>query len=461
VPKRALPRGAAGAGMTNIDVSSIANGSKVGEAERLNHSCFCVTLDRKVLAKALNREVGLEGFAEQLNTSHPTLFSNVPVFVPAVALAEMARVVGAVEAAARLPEYQSVVLSRASPIARRDFGPIGAFMGYDFHITPQGPRLIEVNMNAGGAFLNISLARAQHACCTEALAPLEIGSAAASGEKIARMFIDEWRLQRGHGKPGLVAVVDDAPELQHLYPEFQLAKALLEENGIETIIADAEQLSLVGHALSIHGRSIDLVYNRLVDFSLEEPRHAALRTAYLEGVVVVTPNPHVHALIADKRNLALLWEFDRLKQWGLSPQHVETLRAGVLKTVVVSSDNADELWRGRDQLFFKPARGYGSKAAYRGDKVTRRVWGEITNGEYVAQAYAPPGSREIALDGIHSELKVDVRLYTYAGIALLAAARLYRGQTTNMRTPGGGFAPVLGVRGSSNDCADRLVPRVP
>ena len=28
---------------------------------------------------------------------------------------------------------------------------------------------------------------------------------------------------------------------------------------------------------------------------------------------------------------------------------------------------------------------------------------------------------------------------------LLAAARLYQGQTTNMRTPGGGFAPVLEV----------------
>ena len=48
-----------------------------------------------------------------------------------------------------------------------------------------------------------------------------------------------------------------------------------------------------------------------------------------------------------------------------------------------------------------------------------------------------------------SELKVDVRLYTYAGEVLLAAARLYQGQTTNMRTPGGGFAPVLEVRAST------------
>jgi hypothetical protein len=39
--------------------------------------------------------------------------------------------------------------------------------------------------------------------------------------------------------------------------------------------------------------------------------------------------------------------------------------------------------------------------------------------------------------------KVDVRLYTYDGRPLLAAARLYQGQTTNFRTEGGGFAPVF------------------
>ncbi|MEO5759864.1 MAG: hypothetical protein ABIQ51_23770, partial [Mesorhizobium sp.] len=177
-----------------------------------------------MLAEALNREVGMNGFAEQLSASHPTLFANVSVFVPSIALAEMARIVDAVEAAAQLPEYRAVALSRAPLTANRDFGPIGVFMGYDFHVTSEGPRLIEVNTNAGGAFLNAFLARAQHACCAEALAPLEVDSAAVNGEKITRMFIDEWRLQRGHGKPGLIAIVDDAPERQHLYPEFQLAK---------------------------------------------------------------------------------------------------------------------------------------------------------------------------------------------------------------------------------------------
>jgi hypothetical protein len=112
--------------------------------------------------------------------------------------------------------------------------------------------------------------------------------------------------------------------------------------------------------------------------------------------------------------------------------------------VIVSPDNVDALWRDRRNLFFKPARGHGSKAAYRGDKVTRKVWAEIIGG--VAQSYAALGTRGVQLDETRVELKVDVRLYTFAGTILLAATRLYQGQTTNMRTPGGGFAPILDGR---------------
>ncbi len=51
----------------------------------------------------------------------------------------------------------------------------------------------------------------------------------------------------------------------------------------------------------------------------------------------------------------------------------------------------------------------------------------------------------IKIDDAPHSRKMDVRLYTYAGKTLLVAARLYQGQTTNFRTPGGGFAPVLVV----------------
>jgi hypothetical protein len=71
------------------------------------------------------------------------------------------------------------------------------------------------------------------------------------------------------------------------------------------------------------------------------------------------------------------------------------------------------------------------------------VWAEIGRGGFVAQTFAAPGERIINVDGLDQTRKMDVRLYTYDGQVLLAAARLYQGQTTNFRTPGGGFAPVL------------------
>ena len=422
-----------------------AGKASANRAEALNQGCYCTTLDRERLAEAFDEEVGVKGFARQLSVSHPTLFSNAAVFVPSAVLNAMMGIIDAIETAERLPGYRAAALAEAPLIALRDFGPVGALMGYDFHITPAGPQLIEVNTNAGGAFLNAVLARAQRTCCAAGDSPTEKATAATFSANILNMFLKEWSLQRGSGMPKLIAIVDDAPEQQHLYPEFQLAQALLEQNGLETVIADASCLTGDGNSLAIDGRSIDLVYNRLVDFGFDEPRHAALRIAYERGAVVVTPNPHVHAMLADKRNLALLTDPERLSQWGLPANALIVLEHGVPKTRAVSAASADELWRGRAGLFFKPARGHGSKAAYRGDKLTRRVWSEITAGDYVAQAYAAPSLRGISQAGEQSKLKVDIRLYTYAGSLLIAAARLYQGQTTNMRTIGGGFAPVLVV----------------
>jgi hypothetical protein len=110
---------------------------------------------------------------------------------------------------------------------------------------------------------------------------------------------------------------------------------------------------------------------------------------------------------------------------------------------MVTAANADTLWETRKQYFFKPAAGHGAKGVYRGDKLTRGVWQQIAAGGYVAQAFAPPGERMIKLEDAREPRKTDVRLFTYDGRVLLAAARLYLGQTTNFRTPGGGFAPVF------------------
>jgi hypothetical protein len=179
-----------------------------------------------------------------------------------------------------------------------------------------------------------------------------------------------------------------------------------------------------------------------VDFPLEEPAHAALRAAYDAGAVVVTPNPFNHALFADKRNMTLLSDRAALEAWGVAQTPA---LAAIPKAERVAHGNAEDFWARRKRLFFKPAAGYGSKAVYRGDKLTKTVWSEIVAGDYIAQELIPPTERTIEVDGERAQRKIDVRLYSYRGEMLLAAARLYQGQTTNFRTPGGGFAPVFFV----------------
>ena len=152
------------------------------------------------------------------------------------------------------------------------------------------------------------------------------------------------------------------------------------------------------------------------------------------------------------RNLTLLSDGNRLASWAVPSEIAAALRA-VPRTEVVTAANAQQLWDSRKALFFKPTGGHGGKAVYRGDKLTKTVWAQIVQGGYVAQEFAAPGERRIRLDGELLVRKVDVRLYIYGGQLLLTAARLYQGQTTNFRTPGGGFAPLLAAGGHAAICA--------
>ncbi len=256
-------------------------------------------------------------------------------------------------------------------------------------------------------------------------------------------FRAEWRLARGDKPLRTVAIVDDRPTGQFLYPEFRLFEALFRRHGIQAVIADASGLMVCHGNLWHEETRIDLVYNRLTDFALGLPAHTALREAYLDNTVVVTPHPRAHALYADKRNLTLLTDEAFLRSLGLPAETVATLLAGIPRTIAVTPDRADEFWATRKQWFFKPAAGYGSRAAYRGDKLTKRVFAEILKGDYVAQAQADPGERCLAPSETGEMLKFDIRNYVYDGRVQLLAARLYRGQTTNFRTAGGGFAPVF------------------
>src|SRR5680860_469940 len=333
-------------------------------SDHLNQSCFCITLDRASLCEALEREAGDTEFCETFIHPRTHLFSNVPVFLPASAVAEMQEVVAGVEATSLLAAYQTAALSWAPEIARMDHGPLGALMGYDFHFGEDGARLLEVNTNAGGAFLNALLARAQRACCAELAPPLMPG-AHSFEDAVFRMFQHEWERQRGGGAVRRIAIVDDSPEEQYLYPELVLARHVLSERDVAAVIADASDLRYEGGRLTLGGEANDPLYNRVADLPLPQPEHKALREAYRDGAVVVTPNPHNHALLADKRNLSLLSDSSMLEAWGVEPELRNQLKA-IPRTVLVTPENADALWKSRKDMFFKPTSGHGGKAVYRG-----------------------------------------------------------------------------------------------
>ena len=357
-------------------------------------------------------------------------------------LEQQLEIITAIEHVIALPSYQNYVLSYAPSTAQFVPEARSVFFGYDFHIDENGDlKLIEINTNAGGALLNAlqQIPPSPPFQGGSKKAPLFEGGLGG----FALMFQDEWQLSNGSKPLRTIAIVDESPEQQYLYAEFVLFQQLFEQHGIHAIICAPETLRYHSQQLWYESTPIDLVYNRLTDFALLEPNQSELLAAYLANDVVITPHPRAHALYADKRNLTVLSNAAMLETLGVNEKTCHILLNGIAPTILVEAKNADSLWAGRKQLFFKPAKGYGSKAAYRGDKLTKRVFSEILENDYVAQTFVPPSTQQLQINNQLETFKVDLRAYVYNGQIQLTCARLYQGQTTNFRTSGGGFAPIL------------------
>ncbi|MGA7594850.1 MAG: hypothetical protein WCA64_06610 [Gallionella sp.] len=398
------------------------------EPQQLNADCHAAEMDREALQQACRAQG--EDWHSLVMERCPYLFAEVPVFISPAQLRKMYEVIAAVERVVGLEGWLAPGDGK-QPKAK------GVFFGYDFHLNEQGVHLIEINSNAGGAFFNEFLIGSQR----DAEMPGKTVAIDKLEPAFLAMFRNEWRLERGSAPFGNIAIVDENPEQQYLFPEFLLAKRMLERDGLAVYIVDPVALKLHEDGLYYGKEKIDMVYNRLTDFSLQQ--YPALNNAYQSGRVVLTPHPYAHVKYADKRNLARMTDEQGLRALGAADADIATLQTGVPHTFVVSAGMEAALWTERKGLFFKPHTGYGSKGTYRGANLTKRVFGEIVQGDYVAQTLAPPGERAVCLAGADPvSLKYDMRCYVYEGNIQLVAARLYQGQTTNLRTLGGGFALV-------------------
>ncbi len=220
--------------------------------DELNQSCYCIGVDVVALRQRLEAEIGQRGLGADLLRTHPHLFASQPLFVSRTHVEQMAAVMQAVESVVALPGYVQAALAWAPELARVDHGMRGGLLGYDFHLGDGGPQLIEINTNPGGALLNVMLAEAQRYCCGMAT-DMSLASPGVPdvNQEIFATFMAEWQSQRGSQPLRTVAIVDEDPERQFLYPEFVLYRQLFERNGLDAIICDPQELEHVAARCSI------------------------------------------------------------------------------------------------------------------------------------------------------------------------------------------------------------------
>jgi len=346
----------------------------------------------------------------------------------------MIRLVASLYRLGNLPAYRHRVAGELPEIARFDPGHDAVMMGYDFHVTPQGPRLIEVNTNAGGALFAIQSEDADKESSTDF--PL----------KAARKLADTFREEYGRFSAGVIerapriAIVDERPEEQFLYEEMQAFARLLSGGGGSCVVCDPTVLSAGEDGAFYRGERIDLIYNRHCDFYLESSPLAGIRSAYLARKICLTPNPFVYGLLADKRRMILWSDPGELAALPISEGEADLIQKLVPKSRLLANLESEQVWKERKKWVFKPVDRFASQGVLVGEKMTRTRFGELDPTRTLVQEHVPPSF--VAGPDDASHFKADYRLFAYRGRILGLAARLYRGQVTNLRTPGGGFAAI-------------------
>lgn len=383
----------------------------------LNHACLCVK--------------------HSSVTPYDAFFAKTHVFLTEKNIRDMKRCITILEKTVTSETYKKRVFAEAYNELEGVEVSGGVIMSYDFHLDEGNPKLIEINTNAGGLFLNYELAGASRACCKET----EIQDVSSFEENIVSMFKEEFA-KKSDKHLQTILIIDEHPSGQFLYPEFLMCKQILEKHGLTVFIADPSEVIMKEDGLYSNETKIDLIYNRLTDFYFEKDESLKLLEAEKKGFVTVTPNSSDHKLFAHKSNYLVLRDSDFLSTI-LTQEELAVLDESIPDTVLVDEEHSEQLWKDRKKYFFKPVSGYGGKGAYNGRGLTKETWEHIKKGGYLAQAIVSANKR-ITKNGDEEEIyKFDIRAYTYKGKVLLFAARMYQGQTTNFRTIGGGFAPVL------------------
>jgi uncharacterized circularly permuted ATP-grasp superfamily protein len=274
-------------------------------------------------------------------------------------------------------------------------------------------------------------------------------------------LLESYREWGGRAQPPTIAIVDwrNVPT----WTEFELLRDAFIAAGVPTVVCDPRELDTDGRQLAVGGRTIDLVYRRVLinDILAEPDACAALVQAYRERTVCVANTfrcklPHKKAFFAvltDPANASLFSEPERAVvhahvPWTRLVADTRTERNGQ-RASLLELARAD-----RESLVLKPNDEYGGKGVILGWEASAAHWDEALTaalddaaGTWVVQERIPV-RREIfpmfEADG-HVEMRemlVDLAPYLFRGKMGGYLTRLSATGLANV-TSGGGQVPAF------------------
>lgn len=298
---------------------------------------------------------------------------------------------------------------------------------YDFHTTTEGnAHLVEINTNASAFLLSELIYKAHGLPTTWEGQPFL--------EALRHAFNQHLPAERQISS----LIIDEDIANQKMLVEFYLYRDLFKTWGWQADICDADKIS------SDDLKKTNFIYNRLTDFYFTDSRWAWLREAYRNPQVGLSPHPKSYLLFADKKRLAEMSRPGYLETQGASEAEIAAIRKVLIPTQEIGDfASAESLWEKRKHLFFKPRQAYGSKSAYRGSSVSRKVFERLLQEDTVIQEYVPAQSWPVTKETDYlANWKFDLRVYVYGAQIHMVVARMYQGQVTNFSSPNGGLTAV-------------------
>ena len=267
----------------------------------------------------------------------------------------------------------------------------------------------------------------------------------------------------GTASPPTIAIVDwrEVPT----WTEFELLRDAFNQSGVPTIVSDPRDLVFEGGMLRASGRSIDLVYRRVLinDIIAHPAECAALLDAYAQRAVCVANTlrcklPHKKAFFAvltDPRFSRLMSDAER----GIVRAHVPWTRlvSDAATERHGRRSSLPEIARTeREQLVLKPNDEYGGKGVTLGWETAAPEWDRALNaaladppGTWVIQQRIPV-RREVfphfdeAGRVTMRDMLVDLAPYLFRGRMSGYLTRLSETGLANV-TSGGGQVPAFVV----------------